>query len=767
MGKALTLQGVEGPELLLHILVAQGMLCVMVGFLLVLVAELDGLYYMRFMPYQVGAGFVSGIGILIFDGGLELGCGQGLQSLVPDFFHAVLNAEVSSAGEALVVQLVLTLASAVVFLLLREVLHSFSWGNAVRLPLGLALISGGVYSFLWLHPLSHQEVEFWGIFLSGLVPDSWTLEWRVLAHLHHVKLGAIFSQPCVSLTVSYAALSTLAFTFFTSGMRDMDKDSAKADLTKEIRFLGKTNVLVGLLAGVPVSPSLKVFVVMKDAGARTRTWVCLLGSFYMLLYFDAVLRSSLSVIPKCAFGGLVVSLGFEFLTTSLVESRERIAVAEWRLVVITCVLVYFNVLMGILFGVAMTTVFFMVEYSAMTGVTQRATMREVRSLVERDDPQTDLLDKHGYEVAVFWCSGYIFFGTANDIVDEVQAWLDSSPTTRIVILDFEQVPAVDASGVQSLITFASACEKRRPAVHLALTGLVRRLHLSVERAASAENVKMSLSTHRLEATLEWAEERVLKGRVKTGKVTNEADLSEPKVTSAKLPSRPSEHKLLAAKLAQKMSSGSELQEMLEEFLADIAPSAEREERAAVCQQLSKFGSKLQTFEKSGQIYAEGATAKYITYVVSGSVNIYQSISADEALAYKLPRHHLNGQKGDAFAFEEEIDVRVRCLTRGALLGATEFGAYCSCGRPQWHASAHAACPTLVLQVPFSALEAALESNKAVGHAVMLWLFKLASLQVLDVLQGARVKPYRRIDQEGVFKRVTSTCASSPAIFSRR
>ena len=42
----------------------------------------------------------------------------------------------------------------------------------------------------------------------------------------------------------------------------------------------------------------------------------------------------------------------------------------------------------------------MVEYSAMTGVTQRATMREVRSLVERDDPQTDLLDKHGYEVAV-------------------------------------------------------------------------------------------------------------------------------------------------------------------------------------------------------------------------------------------------------------------------------------------------------------------------------------------------------------------------------
>ena len=42
---------------------------------------------------------------------------------------------------------------------------------------------------------------------------------------------------------------------------------------------------------------------------------------------------------------------------------------------------------------------------------------------------------------------------------------------------------------------------------------------------------------------------------------------------------------------------------------------------------------------------------------------------------------------------------------------------------------------------------------------MQWLFKLASVQVLDVLQGVRVKPYRRIDQEGFFKRATSSMAS--------
>ena len=35
---------------------------------------------------------------------------------------------------------------------------------------------------------------------------------------------AFFSQPCISVTVSYAVLSTLAFTFYTQGFQDIAKD---------------------------------------------------------------------------------------------------------------------------------------------------------------------------------------------------------------------------------------------------------------------------------------------------------------------------------------------------------------------------------------------------------------------------------------------------------------------------------------------------------------------------------------------------------------
>ena len=119
----------------------------------------------------------------------------------------------------------------------------------------------------------------------------------------------------------------------------------------------------------------------------------------------------------------------------------------------------------ILFGVVLTTVFFMVEYSGMTGVTQKATLSEVRSHVERDDEQNQIIDTYGRQVAVFWCAGYIFFGTAQDIVEELQASLDASPSTHILILDFEQVPAVDASGVQALVSFAGERPKATTGCH--------------------------------------------------------------------------------------------------------------------------------------------------------------------------------------------------------------------------------------------------------------------------------------------------------------
>ena len=91
-----------------------------------------------------------------------------------------------------------------------------------------------MYAFLYMHPLSLDELEYWGLFISGLRPEPWVVEWEALGTgFGSFNPQAFFSQPCMSVLVSYAVLSTLAFTFYTVGFQDIAKDPT-IELAKDL-----------------------------------------------------------------------------------------------------------------------------------------------------------------------------------------------------------------------------------------------------------------------------------------------------------------------------------------------------------------------------------------------------------------------------------------------------------------------------------------------------------------------------------------------------
>eukprot|EP00930_Biecheleria_cincta_P083039 TRINITY_DN72685_c0_g1_i1.p1 TRINITY_DN72685_c0_g1~~TRINITY_DN72685_c0_g1_i1.p1 ORF type:complete len:787 (-),score=103.38 TRINITY_DN72685_c0_g1_i1:281-2641(-) len=646
---------------------------------------------------------------------------------------------------------------------IADAVHSHNFGSSSfhrssrsspRISMGCCSTSTGgtmsdyliVNGLLHLHPLEPSQIHEFGIFLSGLQPEPWTEGWKVLGTgWWKVNLSALFSQTSISMFLSYGFLTMFCDAFYAAGFEDIQKpEEGKTDLTREIRTLGRINVATSMLFGVPVSHSFKVAVVMDDAGGKTKLWVLLLGLTYLFFYFESSARSMLVVVPKCAFGGLVVSLGAEFLISSILQSRERVATDESRFVVLTGITVYFNVLLGISLGICLTTVFFVVEYSGLTGIINKATLKDVRSLVERSDQQCTVLDTYGQEVVIFWCSGYIFFGTAALIIEELELWLDGNPTTHLIILDFEQVPAVDASGVQALTKFAACCESRRPPVIVSFTGLVRRLRLALDRSVKSNGVQsVKLSNKRVEQTLEWAEEQLLKGRVPRALKPDIAKTGMQVGRAA-----------LAAKLAQKVSEASvshdaKLMGVLEELLSEIASGAGADERNKACQMLLQAGVQISTFTNKEYLYMEGDNALDLVYIVDGSVDLCKKLSPDEDILYKMPRHHLNEEKGDIFVFEQEANIRVARVSYGAVLGAIEFGLACASTAPTRLSSAMAAPSCLVLRVQYEALQSALRSSSVVGHAVMTWLSELTSMHVLELLKASRIKPFRRVDHDSV------------------
>mmetsp|Transcript_33532 Transcript_33532/g.85781 ORF Transcript_33532/g.85781 Transcript_33532/m.85781 type:complete len:831 (-) Transcript_33532:314-2806(-) len=700
--------------LLMYLLVGQGVFCMLLGICLYLIARYDVIWYLRFLPYPVSSGFVTGIGLLIVDGGFELGAGTNMWGLL------AMNV---SLPPVVAINVGLAVASAGLFMLLQSVMN-----GALRLPLGILLVTVIFHATVNFYQIDMATLQAHDVFLNGLEAEPWTKEWKTAAHeLLAVDWRVFTVAPCLLTTISYLLLHVISYPFYTAGMQEIDMPpSGKLDLQKEVKLLGLVNMVMGCIMGVPVSHSFKVCVLMKQSGAKTRSWVVMLSFALALLYFECNLRQKLGVVPKCAFGGLVLSLGCDFLSKSLVESKSRIAPAEWRFVLATALVTYINVLMGLAFGLMLMMSFFIVEYASITGIVRKSSLGEVRSLAERPAEENKALNRKGGRAAVFWCAGYIFFGTAANIVEEVEDHIDLNPT-RIVIIDFEFVPAVDASGLHTLTEFAGRCMKKDPPIQVCFCGMVRRLKGAVESVVRAKNLQGVLKTYcnQVEQALVWAEGQILyKPDVPTAPPT-QADSLLP-VKPGVLP-EDGEHTIREELMA------------LLHFIDPEAPSAE----VAACV-ASIGGASVKVHPRQTVLVSEGKTAKELIYIISGTVSITRS--GEFADHHKLPRYHLNEDKGDVFTFEERTEVSVQQAGQGSILGCIEFGTtHEQSIRVSSITGARVASASCrALHVPFPELRRAvsLESPTVLGQVVTAKLGSIASRQMLMLLQSARVKPYR-------------------------
>ncbi|CAK0893021.1 unnamed protein product [Prorocentrum cordatum] len=694
---------VSERDLFVHLCIGQGAFSVLVGLCLCLLARVDGMWYLRFLPYTVSSGFVTGIGLLIMDGGFELGSGHGMKELVTGVGSIPLLTYLHASA---------TVLAGGVILSITHVIH-----NGLRLPVGLGVVTLLVHGIAALLGIDSSVLASNGFFIEGLTADPWTASWGELAaRFHYLQPSAFLNTPVLSLTVSYAVMHVICWPFYASALAEVDMSwvGKTMSIRTEIMVMGATNVLVGFLGAVPCCHSIKVLVVMQDAGGTSKLWSLLLGVSFALLYFLSDLRVQLSAIPRCAFGGLVSSLGFEFIRSSLAESRARIAPAELRFVLITAVVTYFDVLTGLCFGLSAVAVFFIVEYAGMTGITRQASLDEVRSNMDRPNDEMSLLDRFGDRVTVFWLTGYIFFGCAVGVVEEVEAFIEQKQTVRYIVIDFEHVPAVDASGVHYLTNFASQCMSRDVPIRVCFSGMVRRLRLAVESAVKSKCVHgLKLDAHLAEEAISWAEEELI-AAYSVASITRR--------TSTVVPTDP-------------LPETSPYR-ALESFFAVMVPNRLGPDFAAVVSRLVPAVA-IHKVMIGEQLFVEGSAALELIFVLHGKVVLMRSQRADEGC--KLPTHHLNKEKGDVFVFEERSPVLVQHLSSKAVIGAAEYGL--GKGKAVWSTSCTASCNCQVLTIPFANLSVALEETPSAGFAVVSRLAQLTSAHLVRLMRKSEPVPF--------------------------
>lgn len=180
----------------------------------------------------------------------------------------------------------------------------------------------------------------------------------------------------------------------------------------------------------------------------------------------------LSYFPKAVFGGLLLYLGLSLLVEWIYSAWFKLSRFDYVLVIIILIIIAnWNFLVGIGAGVVISCFIFIFNYSRNPVIKYTLSGALHQSNVGRSPPQQRLLHQEGNQIYVLTLQGFIFFGTANTVLEQVRQRLQdlNLPKLRFLVLDFRLVNGLDSSAVLSFVKINQLAQKQ--SFHLVFTSL--------------------------------------------------------------------------------------------------------------------------------------------------------------------------------------------------------------------------------------------------------------------------------------------------------
>jgi SulP family sulfate permease len=432
--------------------------------------------YVRYIPHQVIGGFLAGTGYLLVAGAWKMQTGSLGFSAVPPLAWIVAPA----VGLTLLVATRFSRHPLVIPGILVAGVLVF---HLARVGIGLSL----------------EDARAAGLLLGPVSPGDWQHPWNQSWTTVRWDLVLVHAN-------DFAAMSLVVLVTILLNTSGIDLATGhEADVDRELRALGVANVLGGLAGGIVSVNSLNRSLLNHRAGG-TSPWsarvcaVCLLAG-------AGFFPGTLSLLPRPVLTGLVLYLGLSLLLTWLWNARRELPRADYACVV--AILVFIAVLgavPGVLLGVVVASMSFVVSFSRQSVVKVRFDASTRRSNVERTPEELAWLAEHGGNMNGFVLQGTLFFGTASSLLEELRPFLAPG---RLILLDFWQVRGADASGVVVLRKLLRLANER--GTQLAFSGVQHALR---ERLAAC-GLRLEESATRifadLDRALEWSESQLLVG----------------------------------------------------------------------------------------------------------------------------------------------------------------------------------------------------------------------------------------------------------------
>lgn len=413
---------------------------IMAGIILVIMGVVKFGSLIKFIPYPVVVGFTSGIALLIFSTQIKDFFGLQIEK-VPAEFHEKWMVYFETFSTINYNVLGIAMLALLIMIFWPKVTH--------RIPGSLiAIIVTTVIVIVFKLPVDTIGSKFGEIPSNLPSPSFYEIDLSIIKNL----IG-----PATVIAI-LAAIESLLSAVVADGMI-----GGKHRSNMELIAQGMANIIVPIFGGIPATGAIaRTATNIKNGG---RTPVAGIIHSITLLLIMLFFGSYAKLIPMATLAAILVIVAYNMSEWHAFKSLLKSPKSDIAVLLTTFFLtVIFDLTIAIEIGMVLSVLLFMKRMSEVSNVS--VITRELEDEEEQVDPNA--IDKKQIPegVEVFEINGPFFFGAAKKFRDQM-AVVEEPPKVRIIRM--RNVPAVDATGLQTLKDFYSDAKKHK--THMILSGV--------------------------------------------------------------------------------------------------------------------------------------------------------------------------------------------------------------------------------------------------------------------------------------------------------
>jgi SulP family sulfate permease len=449
----------------------------------------------KYMPYPVVSGYLSGVGLIIIGSQIPkfLGAPSGTT-----LWHALtLPAQWQWSGIAVGV---VTIAVMVLAPRFTKVVPA----AILALLAGIATYFGLALGDPAMLQLDKNQLVVGALSGGGSFTEGMAARWE---GLRGIELGALKNLLVPALTLAVLlSIDTLKTCVVLDALTRSRHDS-----NRELIGQGLGNVTAGLIGGMPGAGTMGATLVNISSGAASRMSGVMEGVLALLTFL--LLGKLVAWVPVAALAGILIVIGVRMIdrhSLQFLKFRHTIFDFAVILAVVTVALTV-GLIPASGTGIVLAIVLFIREQIRGSIVRSKVYGNQSFSKQTRLREDMEILEEKGDQAAIFELQGSLFFGTASQLYAILEPEIK---TRKYILLDMRRVQTIDVTAAHMLEQIRDMMAEKEGFLvfaHLPLnlpSGLDMKQYFDQMGLAPYKSAARMFDE--LDAAQEWVENRIIK-----------------------------------------------------------------------------------------------------------------------------------------------------------------------------------------------------------------------------------------------------------------